>query len=156
MRAASIVFGLLAIGLLGYVGYRYASDHDPSVGIPSPIASPPITVEEPDKDLGSQPCESEVPVRFVVKNVTAQPVRILGLVPCCGINTCCCPKRMDPFVLAPSAEVQVEWEASPGEPGPFKCPMYITYYDGDYQALKLSVQGTWLASRTGDHDSTFP
>jgi hypothetical protein len=74
MRAASILCGLLAIGLLGYAGYRYAVERDPA-------RDAPLTVHEPDRDLGDQPCSPPVPVSFRISNNTAQAIRILGLVP---------------------------------------------------------------------------
>jgi hypothetical protein len=63
---------------------------------------------------------------------------------------------MDPFVIPARSEVEIECEASPNEPGPFSCPMYINYYDGDYQDLKLTVSGTWIASRSANHVASTP
>ena len=75
MRTASVAFGLLAVSLLGFAGYRYVTDR----------ASPPVdalVIHEPDRDLGSQPCETEILVRFRVTNVSSQPIRVVGLVSC--------------------------------------------------------------------------
>lgn len=61
---------------------------------------------------------------------------------------------MEPFVVPPRGEVRIECEATPKGPGPFNCPMFIAYYDGDYQGLRLSVTGTWLAPRVAGHGPT--
>ena len=74
MRMASVLCGLLAIGLLGYAGYQYIVDHDS-------LSEATLTVHEPDRDLGSQPCDIAVPVSFRLTNASSQPIRILGLVP---------------------------------------------------------------------------
>ena len=72
MRTASIVCGLLAIGLLAYTGYRYVVDEYPP--------GEAITVHEPDRDLSSQPCET-VSVCFRITNGSLQPIRVVGLAP---------------------------------------------------------------------------
>jgi hypothetical protein len=69
----SILCGLLAIGLLGYAAYRYTVEEGP------PGVS--LTVQDPDRDLGSSPCDATVAVSFRIANTSAQPVRIVGLVP---------------------------------------------------------------------------
>lgn len=74
MRAASVICGLLAVGLLGLAGYKYAIDREP----PSGAA---LVVHDPDRNLGSQPCETVVPVRFRLTNELSRPVRVVGLVP---------------------------------------------------------------------------
>ena len=63
---------------------------------------------------------------------------------------------MDPFLIPARGDVEIECEATPYEPGSFRCPMYITYYDGDYQALQLSVAGTWISPTKSSHDTTTP
>ena len=75
MRLASIVFALLAVGLLGYAGYRYFSDE------PEPPPGQALVVHEPARDVGAHPCDAAVPVRFRITNRSSQPVRVLGLVP---------------------------------------------------------------------------
>lgn len=74
MRTASVLCGLLSIGLLGYVGYRYAVDCDPP-------PSQAILVHDPDRDFGPQPAETVIPVRFRISNASSQPIRVLGLAP---------------------------------------------------------------------------
>lgn len=73
MRMASVVCGLLAVGLLGYASYRHAVDGEPP--------GPAIVIHEPNRDLGTQPCEAVVPVSFRIANVSSQSVRVLGLAP---------------------------------------------------------------------------
>lgn len=72
MRIASVVFGLLALVLLGYAGYQYATDRDSS-------PEPAIVVREPNQDVGPHLCGTAVSVRFLVTNPSSQPVRVLGL-----------------------------------------------------------------------------
>lgn len=60
---------------------------------------------------------------------------------------------MDPFAILPHREVEIECEATPHEPGPFACPISVTYYDGEYHAIKLTVTGTCIAPRNPDHDA---
>jgi hypothetical protein len=74
MRTASVLCGLLALGLLGYAGYRYAVDRDPPSGAT-------LIVHEPDRDLGPQPCGAAVPVSFRLTNASSQPLQVFGLVP---------------------------------------------------------------------------
>lgn len=74
MWKASLACGLLALGLLGYAGYRYAVDQDTP-------PRPPLVVDQPDRDLGAQPSEACVPVWFRITNRTSQPVQVSGLVP---------------------------------------------------------------------------
>ena len=74
MGKASVTFGLLAVGLLGFAGYRYATDCDPPPG-------ESLVVHEPDRDLGSRPCEEDFAARFRITNASSQPIRVLGLVP---------------------------------------------------------------------------
>jgi hypothetical protein len=57
---------------------------------------------------------------------------------------------MDPFTIPPKGEVEIECEATPVEAGLFNCPMYITFYDGDYRDLKLSITGNWTVPRKLD------
>jgi hypothetical protein len=150
MRMASVVFGLLTVGLLGYGGYRYAFDRD----APEPPPGEALAVDEPDRDLGAQPQRGEATVRFRVRNRLAQPVQVLGLVPCCGNNACFGPKRMDPFVIPARGEVEIEFEAHTGDPGPFSCPMYIHFFDRGLQGIKMTAKGTWVAPRSADHGPT--
>jgi hypothetical protein len=75
MRTASLICGILAIGLLGYAGYRFAVDRDTPPG-------QAITIDEPERDLGSLPSETTIPVRFRIANASSQPIRVLGLAPC--------------------------------------------------------------------------
>lgn len=74
MRAANWLCGLLALGLLGYAGYRYQVDREPLPG-------PPLRVKGPDQDIGPQPGTADLPVRFRLKNVALRPIQILGLSP---------------------------------------------------------------------------
>lgn len=75
MRAASVVFGLLAVGLLGYAGYRYAVDRE------GPPPGEALALVEPDLDLGPQPRAQALTVCLRVTNRLAQPVRVVGLAP---------------------------------------------------------------------------
>ena len=72
MRAACLLWGLLAIGLLGFAGYHFVADRDPPSG-------ESVVVHDPDRDLGSQECERVISVRFHITNKSSQPMRILGL-----------------------------------------------------------------------------
>lgn len=74
MRAASILCGLLTVGLLGLAGYGYIEDRDPPPGIS-------LVVLDPDRDLGPRPCGAVIPVRFRVVNRSPRPIRVLGLAP---------------------------------------------------------------------------
>jgi hypothetical protein len=76
MRMASIVCGLLALGLLGYGGYRWAFDRD----VPDPPPGEALVVDEPERDLGPLPREGEATVRFRLRNRSSQPVQVVGLV----------------------------------------------------------------------------
>ncbi len=73
MRLASVFFGLLAIVLCGLGAYLYVTD----------VAEPPpgeaLIVEAAERDLGSQPVGTEIPLRFRLTNKSSQPIRILGL-----------------------------------------------------------------------------
>jgi hypothetical protein len=73
MRTISVVFALLGVGLLGYAGYRWANESD----VPPGAA---LVVDEPERDLGEQPCEVDIPLRFRIRNVSSRPVRVVGLV----------------------------------------------------------------------------
>ncbi|MHB1426626.1 MAG: hypothetical protein ACYC3I_25985 [Gemmataceae bacterium] len=74
MRLASLVCGLLSIALLGYAGYCKFAESEP------PQAAE-LVVQDPERDLGSQPCGEMVAVQFRIKNPSAQSIRIVGLVP---------------------------------------------------------------------------
>jgi hypothetical protein len=74
MRATSLLCGIVASGLIGYAGYQYARERHLSSG-------GTLIVPEPDRDLGQQPCGQPVSVSFRIYNTSAQPVRIVGLVP---------------------------------------------------------------------------
>jgi hypothetical protein len=71
---ASAAFTLLAVGLLGYAGYRYATDRDPPPG-------DALVIHDPDRDLGSQAGQAEVPLRFRITNRSSRSIRVLNLVP---------------------------------------------------------------------------
>ena len=72
-RTLPVVFGLLAVGLLVLAGYEYVTDRDPPPG-------EALVVDDPERDLGSQPGESEIPVRFRLANTSSRPIRVVGLV----------------------------------------------------------------------------
>jgi hypothetical protein len=72
------------------------------------------------------------------------------------MNCCFGPKQMEPFVIPARSETEIECEATSDGPGPFSCPMLVTYFDGDIRAIKLSVRGTWVAPRNADHASKPP
>lgn len=63
---------------------------------------------------------------------------------------------MEPFIIPARGEAEIEYEVIPEEPGPFGCRPCIVYADRGIQGLNLSISGTWLASRSTDHDATPP
>lgn len=72
IRAASVLCGLLAAGLLGLAAYWYAIERETPAG-----AS--LAVRQSERELGSLPREEAVSLSFRVENVSAQPIQILGL-----------------------------------------------------------------------------
>ncbi len=71
IRLASLFFGLVACGLFGFGAYQYVTPGEPPPG-------EAVTIDEPARDLGPLPLGNEIPLRFRIKNKSAQPVRILG------------------------------------------------------------------------------
>jgi hypothetical protein len=61
---------------------------------------------------------------------------------------------MDPFVIPARGESEVEFEAHPGDPGPFSCKMGFYFFDRKLDGLVLTVKGTWVAPRSADHGPT--
>lgn len=59
-------------------------------------------------------------------------------------------------MIASHGEAVIEYEATPGEPGPFNCRAFFGYYDGGIHSLEVSVKGTWVAPRNATHGSTIP
>jgi hypothetical protein len=143
MGKASAALTLLSVALLGWAGYQYVVDsRQPTGPVPDNQSGPALVVHDPEQDLGSRPSGEVLSARFHVANVSAKPVHVLGVAPCCGLNGCATPKRMDPFVLPAGGEVEIEYVVSIGEPGPFKCQPYLVYQDGGIQSLKMVVTGT--------------
>jgi hypothetical protein len=73
-RLAYLLCALFATGLLGLAGYHCVAQHDPPPG-------EALVVHDPDRDLGSQPGDTEIPLRFRLTNRSSRPIRILNLVP---------------------------------------------------------------------------
>ena len=74
MRAASAMFGIIAVSLLALATYHYLTE-----SAPSPVVA--LVIDTPDRDLGTQPCGVEIPVRFRLTNASSHPIRVLGLIP---------------------------------------------------------------------------
>jgi hypothetical protein len=74
MRAASAIFGIIAVGLIGHAAYHYLTE---SARSPGEV----LLIDSPDRDLGSQPSGLEIPVRFRLTNTSSHPIRVLGLIP---------------------------------------------------------------------------
>jgi hypothetical protein len=61
---------------------------------------------------------------------------------------------MEPFDVPPRGEVEVEYEVTPTDPGPFKCEPWVSFYDRGYQELEMSVTGTGIAPKAAARGPT--
>jgi len=136
----ALLFGVASVVLAALGVWRYRVET-----APPEAPTPALRAEQADLDLGERP-PGDVAVRFRLLNVTSRPIRVVGQSPCCGKNSCLGPAEMGPFEIEANGSAVIVAEASLLDPGPFECPMYITYLqDGRYEQIKFTIKGTCVA-----------
>ena len=114
---------------------------------PAPSVDPRLLVAQTDFEVADCKAGKETAIVIPVQNASRNPVRVLSIVPSCGQNACCGPKRSEESFDLPPGSSNLECWVKASQSGPFSTRLTVYVDDDGVREILITLHGTAVASK---------